>query len=154
MAIFSFSAYPKAEKNYQVAIVVSDFNEEITEQLLDNCFKALKKCKINPENIAVSHVSGAFEIPFIAKKLIETGEFDGVITLGAVIRGETPHFDYICAECTRGIMDLNLKYNIPVIFGVLTCNTTEQAIARMQKGEELAIALVNQLNLFEEIKES
>lgn len=152
MSIFSFSNYPKAEKDYQLAIVVSDFNENITEALLDNCFRALKKCGINAENIAVSHVPGAFEIPFIAKKLIQNGEYDGIITLGAVIRGETPHFDYICTETSRAIMNLNLQGNIPVIFGVLTCNNEEQAANRLNKGEETAITLINQLNLLEEIK--
>ena len=151
MSLFGFSSFPKAKKEYSVAIVVSDFNEEITENMTDRTIRALKKCGIEIENIAVLHVSGAFEIPFIVKALQKKEEFDGIIALGAIIRGETPHFDYISSECTRGIMDCNLNGNIPVIFGILTCDTEEQAQERIEKGDEFAIALVNQMNLLEEI---
>lgn len=146
MSFFSFSDYPKPLEDYEVAIVVADFNEEITEQLLDSTFKALKKCGISPDNINVSHVPGAFEIPFAVKILQLTGNYDGIITLGAIIRGETPHFDYIAAECARGVMERNLSCEVPVIFGVLTCDTKEQAVARLPKGADFAVALVNQMN--------
>ena len=151
MSFFSFSNFPKAEKEYRVAVVVSNFNEDITDKMLEKLMVSLKKCGVRIENIDTLNVSGAFEIPFMTKALQKKEEYDGIVALGAIIRGETPHFDYISAECVRGIMDCNLQGDTPVILGILTCDTEEQAQERIEKSQDFAIALVNQMNLLEEI---
>lgn len=146
MSFFSFSDYPQADKEYTLAIVVAKFNEEITEQLLEQAFKTLKKCNITEDNIMVIYVAGSFEIPFTVKQLQKSMRYDGIITLGAVIRGETAHFDFVAGECARGIMDCNLQSDIPVVFGVLTCENLEQAVARIERAGDCAKALVEQMN--------
>ncbi|MCT4592541.1 MAG: 6,7-dimethyl-8-ribityllumazine synthase [Candidatus Gracilibacteria bacterium] len=151
MAIFSFSSLPKAQRDFNVAICVSQFNEQITEKLLEECVRTLKKCEIY--NIDIFYTSGAFELPFITRKLQNKNIYDGIITLGAIIKGDTPHFEYISQETTRGIMECNLRGDIPVVFGILTCNTEQQAIDRIKNAEEHAIALINQMNSVVEIEE-
>ncbi len=136
----------------KIAIVVSNFNKEITEGLLNGALKALKDNGYIEKRISVFRCPGAFEIPFTAKKICETKNFSAVICLGAVIKGETAHFEYISASVTSGISKLNLDYDIPVIFGVLTCFTDEQAIARSgdnpeNKGAEAAVAALEMINL-------
>ncbi|MGP0592046.1 6,7-dimethyl-8-ribityllumazine synthase [Nitrospira sp. T9] len=118
------------EANCQVAIVVSTFNEVVTSRLLAAAESTLTQLGTPPDNRKVIRVPGAFEIPLIAKTLAQSHQFDAVICLGAVIRGETPHFEYICAETSRGIGQAALETGIPIIFGVLTTDTVDQAMER------------------------
>ena len=151
MSFFSFADFPKAQRDFSVAIVVSKFNEQITEPLLKLAFKTLKKCGLASKNIFVQEVPGAFEIPFAVKVLQASGNFDGILTLGCIVRGETPHFEFVARECARGVQDRNLFGAIPVIFGVLTCNDFAQGESRVRKGEDFAKALVLQMNFVNEI---
>ncbi len=136
----------------KVGIVVGRFNEFITSKLLGGAQDALKRHGINSEDVDVAWVPGAFEIPFAAKKLAASGQYDAVITLGTVIRGSTPHFDYVCNEAAKGIASLSMQHDIPVIFGVLTTDTIEQAVERAgtkagNKGWEAAVAAIEMANL-------
>src|SRR5690625_4284501 len=135
-----------------VGIVVSRFNEFITKQLLDGAISTLTQYGVEEENIKIVRVPGAFEIPLVAKKLAKNKNYDAIITLGAVIRGETPHFDYVCHEAARGITKATLNTETPVIFGILTTDTTEQALARVgikggNKGSEAATSAIEMANL-------
>ena len=144
-------------KFMRFGIVVSRFNDLITSNLLVGALEAFKECRVNEENLKILKVPGAFEIPQAAKKLCSTGiSIDAVVCLGAVIRGETSHFDYICAEASRGIGQVGLEFNIPVLFGVLTTENLEQAIARSgsgssNKGRETALAAVEMAKLYKEM---
>ncbi|MFP4017225.1 MAG: 6,7-dimethyl-8-ribityllumazine synthase, partial [Halanaerobiales bacterium] len=114
----------------KVGIVVGRFNEFISGKLLGGAIDGLKRHGVEEVDITTAWVPGSFEIPLAAKKMAESGNYDGVICLGAVIRGETPHFDYVSAEVSKGVAKVGLDANLPVIFGVLTTDTIEQAIAR------------------------
>lgn len=136
------------------AVVVSRFNDFITEKLLSGALDALIRSGTSDEDIEVVKVPGAFEIPLLAQKMAKTNRFDAVICLGAVIRGSTPHFDYVSAEVSKGIAAVSMESEIPVIFGVITVDTIEQAIERAgtkagNKGWNAAIAAVEMANLFE-----
>ena len=136
------------------ALVVSRFNDFITERLLEGALDGLLRSGARDEDIEVVRVPGAFEIPLMAKKMASTARYDAVICLGAVIRGATPHFDYVSAEVTKGIGMVSLESGIPVIFGIVTTDTIEQAIERAgtkagNKGWSAAIAAVEMANLFE-----
>ena len=136
------------------ALVVSRFNDFITEKLLSGALDALVRSGAADEDLEVVKVPGAFEIPLVAKKMANTKRFDAVICLGAVIRGSTPHFDYICAEVSKGVAMIGMESEIPIIFGVITTDTIEQAIERAgtkagNKGWSAAIAAVEMANLFE-----
>jgi 6,7-dimethyl-8-ribityllumazine synthase len=140
----------KRKHNINIAIVVSKFNENITKGLLNGALTELKKNGIKDKYIKVVECPGAFEIPYSAKYICETKKYDAVICLGAVIKGETAHFEYISQSVSYGIMQLTLKYRIPVIFGVLTCYNEEQAMARSSdneynKGTEAAKAALEML---------
>jgi len=111
-------------------LVVSRFNELITSKLLAGAKDALSRHGVNEEDIEIAWTPGAFEIPLVAKKLGQSGKYDGVICLGAVIRGGTPHFDYIAAEVSKGIASASLELGVPITFGVITADTLEQAIER------------------------
>lgn len=147
-------------KGLNLAIVVSRFNEVITEKLLAGAKSALQRHGVADESLTIVYVPGAFEIPFAARKLAESGRFDAIIALGAVIRGSTPHFDYVCAETAGGISSVSQMCGLPVIFGVLTTDTIEQALERSgikagNKGTEAATAAIEMANLnrrLEEIK--
>lgn len=117
-------------------IVASKFNKVVASRLLDACLGTLRSCGVKANDIAVIRVPGAFEIPVVAKSLARSGRFDAVICLGAVIRGETPHFDYIAAEAGRGIMQASLDTGVPVVFGVLTTDTVAQAIERADANKD------------------
>ncbi len=139
----------------KVAIVVSRFNSFITERLLEGALDGLKRHGVRDKNIDIYKVPGAFEIPLIAKKLAKKG-YDGVICLGAVIRGATPHFDYVANEVAKGIAHVSLEKEIPVIFGILTTDTIEQAIERAgtksgNKGFDAALTLIEIVNLIKNI---
>ena len=141
-------------KGLRVGIVVSRFNDLVTSKLLSGALSALKENGANEENLEVVRVPGAFEIPQAAKKLCSSREFDAIVCLGAVIKGETPHFDFISAETSRGVGQVGLEFNIPVLFGVLTTNDLEQAIARTgssNKGRDTALAAIEMVNLFRKI---
>ena len=144
-------------KFMRFGIVVSRFNDLITSNLLVGALEGFKESRVNEANLKILKVPGAFEIPQAAKKLCSTGiSIDAVVCLGAVIRGETSHFDYICAEASRGIGQVGLEFNIPVLFGVLTTENLEQAIARSgsgssNKGRETALAAVEMAKLYKEM---
>ncbi|MDI3311616.1 MAG: 6,7-dimethyl-8-ribityllumazine synthase, partial [Thermoanaerobacterium sp.] len=114
----------------KVGIVVSRFNEFITNKLLDGALDALRRHGVDNESIDIAWTPGAFEIPLISKKMATSKKYDAVIALGAVIRGDTPHFDYVANEVSKGIAKISVDYDVPVIFGVLTTDTVEQAIMR------------------------
>ncbi|MGL4254385.1 MAG: 6,7-dimethyl-8-ribityllumazine synthase [Fusobacteriaceae bacterium] len=136
----------------KVGIVAARFNEFITSKLICGAEDALKRHGVSEENIHLAWVPGAYEIPFIAKKMAESGNYDTVITLGAVIKGSTPHFDYVCAEVSKGVATVSLDTGVPVIFGVLTTNTIEEAIERAgtkagNKGFEAGMTAIEMVNL-------
>lgn len=137
-------------------LVLSRFNDFITKKLLEGAQDALLRHGVNEENIEIAWVPGTFEIPLVAKKLAETNRFNAVICLGAVIRGATPHFEYIAAEVTKGIANVGLDTGLPVIFGVITADTLEQAIERAgtkegNHGFKAAMAAIEMANLFKSI---
>ena len=137
---------PSAE-GMRFGIVVSDWNREVTSALEKGAIDTLRKQGATPENIKVCHVPGSFELPLGGQFLIESETFDAVILLGCVIQGETRHFDFVCQGVTQGTMDLNLKYNIPFLFGVLTTDNQQQALDRAggklgNKGAEAASAAI------------
>ena len=142
--------------SFRFAIVVSRFNDFISSRLVEGAIDALQRHGLKSENIVVAKVPGAFEIPLAAKKLCQTGKYDAVICLGAVVRGATPHFDYVAAEVSKGIAAVALESSIPVTFGVLTTDNLEQAIERAgsksgNKGFEAAMAAVEMVNLFKQL---
>ncbi|MFP4445002.1 MAG: 6,7-dimethyl-8-ribityllumazine synthase [Desulfosudaceae bacterium] len=134
------------------ALVAGRFNDFITERLVAGAMDALVRNGAAADDISVVKVPGAFEIPLVAKKLAANGGYDAIICLGAVIRGSTPHFDYISAEVTKGVAQVSLEFTTPVIFGVITTDTIEQAIERAgtkagNKGWDAAVAAVEMANL-------
>lgn len=137
-------------------IIVGRFNEFIGGKLLSGALDALKRHGVNEEDIDITWVPGAFEIPLVAKKMANTKKYDAVICLGAVIRGATPHFDYVSNEVTKGVANVSLNTELPIIFGVLTTDTIEQAIERAgtkagNKGYDAAITAIEMANLLKEI---
>jgi 6,7-dimethyl-8-ribityllumazine synthase len=135
-----------------IGIVAGRFNEFITDKLIGGAQDALKRHGVADENVDIAWVPGAFEIPVIAKKMADSGKYDAVITLGAVIRGSTPHFDYVCNEVAKGVASISLQSGTPVIFGVLTTDSIEQAIERAgtkagNKGWDTAVAAIEMGNL-------
>jgi 6,7-dimethyl-8-ribityllumazine synthase len=138
------------------AIVASRFNELITRKLLEGAIDCLVRHNAEHDNLVVVWVPGSFEIPLAAKRLAESGKFDAVICLGAVIRGSTPHFDYVAAEVAKGVAHIGLETGKPVVFGVLTTDTIEQAIERAgtkagNKGFDAALSAIEMVSLFEQI---
>jgi len=143
-------------KGLKFGLVVSRFNEFITKKLLEGAQDALLRHGVSQEGIEVAWVPGAFEIPLIAKKLAQTKRYNAVICLGAVIRGETPHFEYIAAQLTRDISRVGLDTGLPVIYGVITADTLEQAIERAgtkqgNKGFQAAVSAIEMANLLSSI---
>ncbi|HEI7251709.1 TPA: 6,7-dimethyl-8-ribityllumazine synthase [Staphylococcus aureus] len=144
-------------KDLKVAIVVSRFNDFITGRLLEGAKDTLIRHDVNEDNIDVAFVPGAFEIPLVAKKLASSGNYDAVITLGCVIRGATSHYDYVCNEVAKGVSKVNDQINVPVIFGILTTESIEQAVERAgtkagNKGAEAAVSAIEMANLLKSIK--
>ena len=147
---------PRANK-MRFGVVVSDWNKEITWSLLDGAVSTLKKHGVNDKNIIIKHVPGSFELTLGAQFLAEYDDLDGVICLGCVIKGETPHDTYICQSVTQGITQLNMDYNIPFIFGLLTTLTKQQAIERAggkmgNKGDEAAVTAIKMAALQKEME--
>lgn len=144
-------------ENIKVGIVAARFNEFITSKLLGGAIDGLKRHDVRDEDIEVAWVPGAFEIPLITSKMAKSGKYDAVICLGAVIRGATSHYDYVCSEVSKGIANVSLNSDIPVMFGVLTTDTIEQAIERAgtkagNKGFECAEGAIEMVNLIREIE--
>ncbi|MBU8878757.1 6,7-dimethyl-8-ribityllumazine synthase [Bacillus sp. FJAT-29790] len=140
----------------KIGIVVSRFNEFITGKLLSGAEDALKRHGVKDEDVTVVWVPGAFEIPLTAQKLAQLGGFDAILTLGTVIRGSTPHFDYVCNEVAKGVSATGMQSGIPVIFGVLTTDTIEQAIERAgtkagNKGWDTAVGAIEMANLYRQL---
>lgn len=143
-------------KNFKFAIVAARFNEFITNKLLDGALDALKRHETSDKNISVAWVPGAFEIPIVAKKLASTGNFDAIICLGAVIRGATTHYDYVCNEVSKGVAQVGLQSGVPTIFGIVTAENLQQAIERAgtksgNKGFDAAISAMEMANLMKEL---
>lgn len=152
----NLSEYPESFNtncaDFKIGIVVSEWNREITSKLLDGALQALTDYKVQQQNISVSWVPGAFELPLGAQVQLEKGAVDGVIAIGVVIQGETRHFDFVCSGTTQGIMDLTLKFSKPVAFCLLTDNHIQQSIDRAggkhgNKGVECAIACLKMIAL-------
>jgi len=143
-------------KGLKFVLVVSRFNEFITQKLLEGAQDALLRHGVNEEDIEVAWVPGSFEIPLVAKKLAQTRKYDAVICLGAVIRGGTPHFEYIAAEVTKGIAKVSLDAELPVVYGIITAENLEQAIERAgtkvgNKGFDAAMEAIEMANLMRSI---
>ncbi len=145
-------------KDVRIGIVAARFNDFITTKLLGGAVDGLKRHDVAEDQIDVAWVPGAFEIPLIAQKMAKSGKYDAVICLGAVIRGATTHYDYVCAEVSKGIAQISLQTGIPVMFGVLTTDNIEQAIERAgskagNKGFDCAVGAIEMINLIREIQE-
>jgi 6,7-dimethyl-8-ribityllumazine synthase len=144
-------------KGFKIGIVASRFNQFITAKLLDGALDALKKLGAEDADIAIYKVPGSFEIPLVAKRLAQSKKWDGIVCLGALIRGDTPHFDFLSAEVTKGLAHIAVEDGIPISFGILTVETIEQAIERAgakagNKGWDAVFSLVETLNLLKEAK--
>ncbi|MBE6054491.1 MAG: 6,7-dimethyl-8-ribityllumazine synthase [Clostridium sartagoforme] len=142
-------------KDLKIGIVAARFNDFIVSKLIDGAIDGLKRHGVNEKDIELSLVPGAFEIPLVAKKMVKNEKYDAVICLGAVIKGSTPHFDYVCAEVSKGIATISLEYEKPVIFGVLTTDSIEQAIERAgtkagNKGYDAAMFAIEMVNILKE----
>ncbi|MGM0381674.1 MAG: 6,7-dimethyl-8-ribityllumazine synthase [bacterium] len=138
-------------KGFKIGIVLAEFNDFITTQLKRGAIDTLEKHGVENEDISVYRVPGSFEIPGMARRLRDSNEFDGIICLGAVIRGETPHFDYVAGEVTRGVGQLSFESDIPVIYGVITTDNLDQAVERAgvkagNKGSEASRSLIQMIN--------
>lgn len=141
-------------KDFKFGIIVSRFNDFITQRLVDGAIDAIVRSDGKAENIEIIRVPGAFEIPLVTKRAAASKRYDALICLGAVIRGETPHFDYVANEVTKGIALLSLEYAMPISYGIITADTTDQAIERSgnkmgNKGFDSARAAIELLNLFQ-----
>jgi 6,7-dimethyl-8-ribityllumazine synthase len=140
------------------AVVVSQFNEDVTAGLLEGALDTLEQAEVSGDDITIVRVPGAFEIPLTALRLAETGQFDAVITIGCLIKGDTMHFEYIAAACSQGIVEASTTTGVPITFGVLTTLTDEQALARSvpgpdNKGREAALAAVVMATLFRQLEQ-
>ena len=155
------SEFRPVEGNYEAgdasfAIVVARWNSEITEALLEGAIRALKRHGVADDKVAVVRVPGAFELPLAASKAAKTGKYDAIICLGCVIRGGTPHFEYVCSECARGVGEVALRESLPVTFGVLTTDDLKQAQDRAgnneeNKGEEAALTALEMVSLLRQL---
>ena len=145
-------------ENIKIGIVAARFNEFITSKLLSGAIDSLKRENVKEDGIDIAWVPGAFEIPLIASKMAKSRKYDAVICLGAVIRGSTSHYDYVCSEVSKGIAQISLDSEVPVMFGVLTTDTIEQAIERAgtkagNKGSECAQGAIEMVNLIRALEE-
>ena len=139
-------------KGLRIGIVAGRFNEFITSKLVGGAVDVLKRNDVNDEDIDIAWVPGAFEIPLITKKMAESKKYDAILTLGAVIKGATPHFNYVCAEVSKGVAQISLQTGLPVMFGVLTTNNIEEAIERAgtkagNKGADVAFGALEMIDL-------
>lgn len=146
-----------AAQDCRIAIVASRWNDFLTSKLVDGAIDALSSVGVTEDAIEIFMVPGSFELPAAALKIAQTGNFDGIVAIGVVIRGETPHFDYVAGEAAKGISQVSLQTGVPVAFGVVTTDTVEQAINRSgvkagNKGFEAAMSLVETVSLFRQIE--
>ncbi len=153
----TFSANLLPERPVKIGVVAARFNEFITSKLISGAVDGLTRHGLSEDDIEVAWVPGAFEIPLAAKKMAQTGRYDAIICLGAVIRGNTGHYEYVCAEVSKGIAQVGLEAGLPVLFGVLTCENIEQAIERAgtkagNKGYDCALAALEMVNLLHDIE--
>lgn len=144
-------------ENMKIGIVAARFNEFIVSKLLSGALDGLKRHNVSEDSIEIAWVPGAFEIPLIASKMAQSAKYDAIICLGAVIRGSTSHYDYVCSEVSKGIAHVSLTSSIPVLFGVLTTENIEQAIERSgtksgNKGFDCALTAIEMVNLIHEIQ--
>jgi len=143
----------------RIAVVCTRWNDDIVDRLVDGALDVLSDCGVDEDDITVVRVPGAFELPLAADRLADGDDYDGIIVLGAVIRGETPHFGFVAGECARGLSATALEYGVPIGFGVITADNAEQADARAQpdedhnKGAEAASAVVEMANLLRTLGE-
>ena len=156
LSTYKDDAVPDASK-MRIGIVVSEWNNQVTSKMLEGACNTLQKYGVLPENILVYHVPGSFELTFGAQQVTKYGDADAVIVLGCVIRGETPHFDYICKGVTEGVTRLNSTQDIPVIFGLLSTDNKQQAYDRSggrygNKGDEAAITAIKMIDFFCKVK--
>ena len=147
---------PLIIRNARFCLVASRFNSFVVDALVDGAVDALIRHGAKKEDIHIVKAPGAYELPLAVQKVAQTGRYDAIVALGAVIRGSTPHFDYVAGECVKGISSISLNHNVPVAFGVLTVDTIEQAIERSgtkagNKGAEAALSAVEMVNLLREI---
>ena len=145
-----------AKKGTKICIIASRFNEFIVSKLVDGAVDGLVRHGVDESNVDIAWVPGAFEIPVIAKKIAKSGKYDAVICLGTVIRGETSHYDYVCAEVSKGIAQVSLETELPIMFGILTTDTIEQAVVRAgtkagNKGYDCALGAIEMINLMASI---
>ena len=143
----------------RIGIVAARFNEFIVGKLVAGALDGLKRHEVNEDRIDIAWVPGAFEIPLICQKMVKSGKYDAIIALGAVIRGSTTHYDYVCSEVSKGVANVALNADIPVMFGVLTTENIEQAIERAgskagNKGYDCALGALEMVNLIREIEEA
>ncbi|WP_297217994.1 6,7-dimethyl-8-ribityllumazine synthase [uncultured Desulfovibrio sp.] len=143
-------------KGLKIAIVATRFNDFIVDRLVGGAVDYLERHGLADENMLLVRIPGAFELPLICRKLAASGKYDGIVALGAVIRGATPHFDYVCAEASKGIAHTMLEFDTPIGFGLLTCDTIDQAIERAgskagNKGCEAAAAMLETIRVMEQL---
>ena len=147
------------DSTHKFAIVVARFNSFITDKLVEGALDTIERHGGNKQNVDVFKVPGCFEVPMAAQKLASKSKYDAIICLGALIRGETPHFDYIASECTKGIAAIALQAQIPVTYGILTANTVDQAVNRAgvkvgNKGADAALAAIEMVDLYNKIDDN
>ena len=145
-----------APKGMKVGIIASRFNEFITNKLLDGAVDGLVRHGVDEKNITAAWIPGAFEIPMAAKKMAESGKYDAVICVGAVIRGSTSHYDHVCNEVSKGVAQVGMKTGVPTLFGILTTDTIEQAVERAgtkagNKGYDCALSAIEMVNLLDQM---
>ena len=156
MNLYEGSLYLEAPEKIRIGIVAARFNDLVVSRLIDGAEDALLRHGVLPAQISLFKVPGAFELPLVAKKMAESGKYDAVIALGAVIRGDTDHYTYVCNEVSKGLAAVGLESGLPVLFGVLTCDTLEQALLRAgskagNKGFECGIAALEMISLLEKL---
>lgn len=139
------------------ALVVARFNSFVVDHLVDGAIATLIRSGVDPKDIRVIKVPGAFEIPLVAQKIAKSKKYSSIIALGAIIRGSTPHFEYVCGECVKGLSTVSITFDIPIIFGVLTVNSIEQAIERSgskagNKGSEAASSAIEMVSLLDQLE--
>ena len=151
----SIDGHMKAD-GLKVAIVATRFNDFIVDRLVGGAMDFLTRHGMNPDDACIIRVPGAFEMPLVCKKVAESGKYDGIVAVGCVIRGGTPHFDYVCGECAKGVAQVELASDTPIGFGLLTCDNLEQAIDRAgvkagNKGVEAASAMLETVRVLEQL---
>jgi 6,7-dimethyl-8-ribityllumazine synthase len=143
-------------RDERIAIIAARFNESIVDNLINGALDTLKRLGADDNQLQLVRVPGAYELPLVAQRLAKARQADGIIALGAVIRGATPHFDYVCSECANGLSRVSLEYSVPIGFGVLTCDTIEQALERAgtkagNKGADTAMAVIEMISLLQQL---